>query len=80
MCALMTTDVSALAETINQFGAPTVMCVLLIGVVKYIYDNNLKQMNDIQEKHTEEANKMVEALNNNTLVIQKLVDKIGGEI
>ena len=29
--------------------------------------------------HKEETNKMVDALNNNTVVMQQLVDKIGGE-
>lgn len=31
------------------------------------------------EAHKEEMNKMTEALNNNTLVLQKLMDKLGSE-
>lgn len=32
-----------------------------------------------REAHKDETNKMVDALNNNTVVMQRLVDKIGGE-
>ena len=37
----------------------------------YIYDSN--------NKHKEEINKMSEALNNNTIALTKLLDRLGGD-
>lgn len=36
------------------------------------------QNNKLQEQHKEEAHKMTEALNNNTLALTELKNKIGG--
>lgn len=50
---------------ISTVGFPIVMCLLMY------------KMNDDQDKrHREEVDKITEALNNNTLVIQKLVDNL----
>ena len=35
--------------------------------------------NKEREEHKEAENKMVEAIHNNTLVMQKLIDKLNGE-
>ena len=52
---------------IKDLGYPIVLTLILLW---YIYDSN--------NKHKEEMDKMSEALNNNTIAITKLVDKIGG--
>lgn len=52
---------------IKDVGYPIVLTLILLW---YIYDSN--------NKHKEEMDKMSEALNNNTIAITKLVDKIGG--
>lgn len=50
---------------VSTVGFPIVMCILM-----YV-------MNDKQDmRHAEEVSKVTEALNNNTLAIQKLIDKI----
>ena len=36
-------------------------------------------MKEYIESHKEEVNKMTEALNNNTLALQKLIDKLGAD-
>ena len=36
-------------------------------------------MEDLRKEHKEEIKQMTDAINNNTLVIQKLVDKIDKE-
>lgn len=51
---------------ISSVGFPIVMCLVL-----------LKYQKDQSAEHKEETEKFTEALNKNTLVLQKLCDKIG---
>lgn len=55
-------------NAITTVGFPIVMCLLM-------YYMNEKQ--DV--RHKEEVDKMTEAINNNTLVLQQLLDKLKGE-
>lgn len=57
-----------IVQMISSVGFPIVMCVIMF---KYTYDLNTQ--------HKEESEKFTEALNANTLVLQKLCDKIGVE-
>lgn len=74
------------AELFQNLGVP-VTCLIAVGVyVVYlgkVFREELaslrQQLAEEREAHKEETNKMVDALHNNTLVMQKLVDKIGGE-
>ena len=47
--------------------------------VKYTTDKYSKQVEEINAKHNEEMKNVVEALNNNTLALQKLCTKIGDD-
>lgn len=70
----------------ESLGIP-VACLISLGVyVVYlgkVFREELAslraQLAEEREAHKDETNKMVEALHNNTLVMQQLVDKIGGE-
>lgn len=61
-------DVSNVVQIISTVGFPIAMCLLFFW---YINKND--------EKHDEEVNKLSEAIHNNTLVMQKLIDKLGGD-
>ena len=61
---------------IGQYAFPIVMCVLMAWYVKYVQDNYRTDIADINEKHKQEMDQLTEALNNNTLAIQKLTDYI----
>lgn len=56
-----------IVQIVTQLGFPIAMCLLLFWLV-------MKK----DEAHREEMNKMSEAVNNNTIVMQKLIDKLGG--
>lgn len=60
-------DVQAIITAISTVGFPIVMC----GALFWYMINQ-------RDAHKEEINKMTDALNNNTLAIQKLLDKLGG--
>lgn len=61
---------------IGQYAFPIVMCVLMAWYVKYVQDNYRTDIADINQKHKQEMDQLTEALNNNTLAIQKLTDYI----
>ena len=74
------------SELFQSLGVP-VTCLIAVGVyVVYlgkVFREELaslrQQLAEEREAHKEETNKMVDALHNNTLVMQQLVDKIGAE-
>lgn len=59
-------------SVIGQYAFPIVACVVMGWYVKYIQDNYRKDISDISIRHKDEMEKVTEALNNNTLAIQKL--------
>jgi hypothetical protein len=62
---------------ISTVGFPIVCCLLLGWYVKTQSESNQKQLDEIRKDHKEEVSKMVEALNNNTLVLRQILDKLG---
>lgn len=58
--------VNDIVTIISTVGFPIAACVALFW-----------QSNQTQKQHKEEMDGVKEALNNNTLVVQKLVDKLG---
>lgn len=64
-------------SAIGQYAFPIVACVVMGWYVKYIQDNYRKDISDISSRHKEEMDKVTEALNNNTIAIQRLTDYIG---
>ena len=64
---------------ISAVGFPIVAAVACGMFVKWQYEQNAKQVDEMRKEHKEEVQKMTEALNNNTLALQKLIDKIGDD-
>lgn len=63
-------------QILGSFGFPTVACMGLGFYVKYLTDNYRKDVNQMQAEHKEEIKEVTSALNNNTLALQKLCDKL----
>lgn len=59
-------DVGSIMQAISTIGFPIVMCLVLMWYIK-----------DTSDKHKEETLQFTDALNKNTLVLQKLCDTIG---
>lgn len=64
-------------QLIEQYAFPIVFCLILAWYVKYITDKHREELDKINALHKEESDKFTEALNNNTLVIQKLLTTMG---
>lgn len=61
-------DFSSVLQAISTVGFPIVMCLIFAWHIK-----------DLNESHKEETEKFTEALNSNTLVLQKLCDAMNVE-
>lgn len=71
-------DFSAISELISTVGFP-IVCFLMCGwYVKYREDKNDDKISKIVDTHNEESKRLADAVNNNTLALQKLTDKLGG--
>lgn len=74
-------DYATISSFIQVVGFP-VVCVIGMGwYVKYITDQHHEESQKMQEQHRQEMNEVTQALNNNTLALQKLTDYItlGGD-
>lgn len=69
-------DLTTLAQLIGTLGFPIVACCAMAYFFAKVNDNYRNDIKELQSNHKEEIAKMTEAINNNTLVIQKLVDKM----
>lgn len=69
-------DVNGIVTLVGSLGFPIVACIGLGWYVKYQTDNNNKEVSEMRKEHQDEINKVTEALNNNTLALQRLCDKL----
>ena len=66
--------IQLLASFVSSIGFPIVCCGVLMYYVKYTRDKDSEKIAEIEAQHQEETSKLAEALNNNTVVIQRLCD------
>lgn len=66
-----------IVQVISAVGFPIVAALGCGFFVKWQYEQNMKQNEEMRKEHKEEVSKMTDALNNNTLALQKLIDKLG---
>ena len=68
-----------IVSIISAVGFPIVAAVGCGYFVKWQYEQYQKQNDEMRKEHKEEVAKMTEALNNNTLALQRLIDKLDKE-
>lgn len=61
---------------ISTVGFPIAMCVAMAFYVKYINDQNNTKMQEVNQLHYNEMVKMVEAIDNNTMALTKLSERM----
>ena len=69
----MTTEI---ITAISTLGFPIMACIGMAWYVKYITDKNEQSRKEESENHKAEVSKMTEALNNNTLAINTLTERL----
>lgn len=70
-------DLTGISEIISTVGFPIVCFIMCGWYVKYREDRNDEKIDKLNTMHDDESKQMVSALNNNTLALQKLTDKLG---
>lgn len=63
-------------NAITTVGFPIVMCIVMCWYIMKINEQHNKDIIDLHEKHQQEMLDITTAINNNTLAIQKLCDKL----
>lgn len=61
---------------ISTLGFPIMACIAMAWYVKYITDKHEQSRKEESENHKAEVSKMTEALNNNTLAINTLTERL----
>lgn len=69
-------DVASITQIIMSVGFPIFACIAMGYYVRETSIKHSDQIERINSQHREEMKQVVEALNNNTLALQKLCDKL----
>nr|DAG50373.1 MAG TPA: YvrJ protein family protein [Caudoviricetes sp.] len=72
--------INVVINAITTVGFPIVCCGALMYYQKYTRDKDSEQLKQLSVSHAEEMKTMADALNNNTIVLQKLCDKLDSEV
>ena len=70
-------EFNTIITAIGSLGFPIVACCAMAYFFARVNDNYRNDIKELQKGHEEEMTKMTEAVNNNTLVIQKLIERMG---
>ena len=71
-------DMTELGNLIGVYGFPVVACCVLMYYIKYVEDKHREEISALNDKHAEESKAMTEAINNNTNVLTKIWERLGG--
>jgi len=69
-------DVNTIITAIGSLGFPIVACCAMAYFFAKVNENYRLDIKEMNTNHKQEIDKLTEAVNNNTMVIQKLIDKM----
>ena len=72
-------EFNTILQAITTVGFPIVACIAMAWFFMKINDNYRSDIKELQASQRDETKALVDAVNNNTLAIQKLVDKLDKE-
>lgn len=67
-------DVQSFVQAVTTVGFPIVCCGAMMWYVKYSTDQNRDEVSKLNEQHRLEMTEVTQAINNNTMALQKLCD------
>ena len=67
-------------QAITTVGFPIVMCGAMAYYVKYMTDKYREEVAKLNEQHKEEMLDIVKAVDNNTLALTKLCERLDKEV
>ena len=72
-------DIQAMLSAITTVGFPIVCCGAMMWYVKYTTDKNRDEVARLNDQHAREMSEVIQAINNNTLALQKLCDRLDAD-
>ncbi len=69
-------DINTVIDIISKIGFPMAVCLICFWYINKIQTQTTETIAKMNEQHKIEMDKMSEAINNNTAVMQRLIDKI----
>lgn len=71
-------DINTILKAVTTVGFPIVMCLVMAWYIKTVNESHRQEIENINALHKDETDKFTEAINNNTLALQKICDRIDG--
>lgn len=72
-------DFTQIISAISAVGFPIVFCIIVYKTMVDSINMFNDKLSDIMVKHSSETKAMMKSLDDNTAVIQRLIDKMGGD-
>lgn len=70
-------NINDILTAVTTVGFPIVCCGAMMYYVKYTTDKHREEIETLNTQHKDEMKEVTSAINNNTLALQKLCDKMG---
>lgn len=70
-------NINDILTAVTTVGFPIVCCGAMMYYVKYTTDKHREEIETLNMQHKDEMKEVTNAVNNNTLALQKLCDKMG---
>ena len=70
-------EFDSIVQLISTIGFPIVCCIMMGWYVKYISDEDRAEIDKINEQHRAEMSEVTTAINNNTIALTKLCERLG---
>lgn len=71
-------DFTQIAALISSVGFPIVACIGMAYFFSRVNDNYRNDIKEMNSQHKAEMDAMTSAVQNNTLALQQLIDRMGG--
>ena len=72
-------DANVIITMIGSLGFPIVACIFIAIFFSKTQDNYRADIKEMQLTHKTETDKMTEAINNNNLLLQRILDRLDEE-
>ena len=72
-------DLTNILTAIGSVGFPIVACCAMAYFFSQVNNNYRADIKELTAEHKEEMANMTQAVNNNTLALQRIIDKLGGD-
>ena len=63
-------------SVLGNYAFPIVGCIAMAYFVKYMYDKTNERVDKLNDQHKAEVDNLSTVINNNTIALEKLLEKI----